>query len=144
MAGIPITFGFIGTTSRKRSANRFFSCTSFEFGSEIHFEMTANLESGKGADWSLTATAQTGGSPQRRKGRQGEQPGEEMEVKFLGLQSRSGFGGRLLIGLPILAFLVRRRIDRAGWGLLRAPGVPHSLQFLDFIGEGPRKIVRFA
>ena len=41
-----------------------------------------------------------------------------MEVKFLGLQSRSGFGGRLLIGLPILAFLVRRRIDRAGRSLL--------------------------
>lgn len=35
-------------------------------------------------------------------------------------------------------------IDRAGWGLLSAPGVPHGLQFLDFMGEGPRKIVRFA
>jgi hypothetical protein len=41
-----------------------------------------------------------------------------MEVKFLGLQSRSEFAGRLLIGLPIFAFLVRRRIDRVGWGLL--------------------------
>jgi hypothetical protein len=65
-----------------------------------------------------TAKAQTGVSPQRRKGRQGEQPGEEMELKFVGLQSRSEFAGRLLIGLPIFAFLVRRRIDRVGWGLL--------------------------
>ena len=56
-----------------------------------------------------------------------------MEVKFVGLQSRSGFVGRLLLGLPICAFLVRRRIDRAGWSLLGAPGVPHGLQFPDFI-----------
>jgi hypothetical protein len=35
------------------------------------------------------AKAETGVSPQRRKGRQGEQPGEEMEVKFFGLQSPS-------------------------------------------------------
>jgi hypothetical protein len=41
-----------------------------------------------------------------------------MELKFVGLQSRSEFAGRLLIGLPIFAFLVRRRIDRAGWSLL--------------------------
>jgi|SanBayMetagenome_1026888.scaffolds.fasta_scaffold10482_2 hypothetical protein len=41
-----------------------------------------------------------------------------MEVKFVGLQSRSGFAGGLLLGLPICAFLVRRRIDRAGWSLL--------------------------
>ena len=67
-----------------------------------------------------------------------------MEVKFVGLHSRSEFASRLLIGLPTFAFLVRRRIDRAGWSLLRAPGVPHGLQFLDFIGEGPGKIVRFA
>ena len=58
MAGIPITFGFIGTTSRKRSANRYFSCTSVQFGSEIHFEMTANPR---------LAKAQTGVSPQRPK-----------------------------------------------------------------------------
>jgi len=94
MAGIPITFGFIGTTSRKRSANRFISCTSVKFGSGIQSEMTANprlakaqtgvspqrgkLESHrKGPHWSLTAKAHTGVSPQRRKGRQGEQPGEE-------------------------------------------------------------------
>ena len=67
-----------------------------------------------------------------------------MEVKFVGLHSQSDFAGRLLIGLPTFAFLVRRRIDRAGWSLLRASGVPHGLQFLDFIGEGPGKIVRFA
>ena len=67
-----------------------------------------------------------------------------MEVKFGGSQSRSEFACPLLIGLPTCAFLVRRRIDRAGWGLLGAPGVPHGLQFLDFIGEGPGKIVRFA
>jgi hypothetical protein len=47
----------------------------------------------KGANRSLTAKAQTGVSPQRRKGRQGEQPGEEMEVKFGGSQSRSEFAG---------------------------------------------------
>jgi len=87
----------------------------------------------KGPHWSLTAKAHTGVSPQRREGRQGEQPGEEMEVKFVGLQSRSGFAGGLLLGLPICAFLVRRRIDRAGWSLLGAPGVPHGLQFPDFI-----------
>ena len=52
---------------------------------------------------------------------------------FLGLQSRLEFAGRLLIGLPVLTFLVRRPIDRAGWSLLGAPGVPHGLQFLDFI-----------
>ena len=56
-----------------------------------------------------------------------------MEVKFRGLQSRSEFACRLLIGLPVSAFLVRRPIDRAGWSLLGAPGVPHGLQFLDFI-----------
>ena len=67
-----------------------------------------------------------------------------MELKFVGLQSQLEFARPLRIGLAICAFWVRRRIDRAGWGLLRAPGVPHSLQFLDFIGEGPRKIVRFA
>ena len=67
-----------------------------------------------------------------------------MGLKFVGLQSRSEFASPLLVGLPICAFLVRRRIDRAGWSLLRAPGVPHGLQFLDFIGEGPGKIVRFA
>ena len=67
-----------------------------------------------------------------------------MELKFVGLQSQSEFARPLRIGLAICAFLVRRRIDRAGLGLLRAPGVPHGLQFLDFIGEGPRKIVRFA
>jgi hypothetical protein len=109
MAGIPITLGFIGTTGRKRSANRLFSSTTKKFGSGIGGEMTANPH---------LARAQTGVSPQRRKGRQGEQPGEEMEVKFVGLQSRSGFAGGLLLGLPICAFLVRRRIDRAGWGLL--------------------------
>lgn len=55
-----------------------------------------------------------------------------MEVKCFGLQPRSEFACPLLIGLPTCAFLVRRRIDRAGWGPL------------GFIGEGPRMIVRFA
>jgi hypothetical protein len=67
-----------------------------------------------------------------------------MESKFVGLQSQSEFARPLRIGLAICAFWVRRRIDRAGWGLLRSPGVPHGLQFLDLIGDRPRKIVRFA
>ena len=95
--------------------------------------MTANPRLVKG---------QTGVSPQRptleshrkgAKGAKGNSQERKMEVKFLGLQSRSEFTGRLLIGLPVLAFLVRRPIDRAGWSLLGAPGVPHGLQFPDFI-----------
>jgi hypothetical protein len=58
MAGIPITLGFIGTTGRKRSANRLISSTTNKFGSGIGGEMTANPR---------LAKAQTGVSPQRGK-----------------------------------------------------------------------------
>ena len=177
MAGIPITFGFIGTTSRKRSANRFISCTSVKFGSGIQSEMTANprLAKGqtgvspqrptreshrKGPHGSLTAKAQRAprGTARRGKWKYGSKgwidscsdPWREtifcaptfawrsyselsLTRTLLGMQSRSEFTGLLLLGLPVLTFLVRRRIDRAGWSLLGAPGVPHGLQFLDFI-----------
>jgi hypothetical protein len=78
MAGIPITLGFIGTTGRKRSANRLFSSTTKKFGSGIGGEMTANPH---------LARAQTGVSPQRptleshRKGAKGAK-GNSQERKW--------------------------------------------------------------